>query len=112
MVPRRAAAGVACVGDDQMIDEAYVAQAVRRLRAEGLPATEGYYLVVLSPLEARDLVTQLATRSTKPARRYKHPPIGLTASAQMQGHTMVCVLGDALVVAADHTRQPRCSGAR
>lgn len=90
----------------------HVAERVRQLRAESFPAVEGYYLVVLSPLEASDLVTWFGTTRTKPVRRYKHPPLGLTASAQAQGYTVICVLRDALVVAADHTRVARCSGVR
>lgn len=93
-----------------MIDENYIAERVGRLRALGLRAFEGYYLVVLSPPEARELVSGLAARHEKPKRRHKHPPTGLTASAERQGYDVACVLGDARVVSIDHTQDaPRCS---
>lgn len=90
-----------------MIDETYVAARVRHLRAQGFPATEGYYLVVLSPTESRELKRGLTGKRTK--RWYKHPPHALTTSARLQGHEVTCVLGDALVVSADHTQVLRCS---
>lgn len=93
-----------------MIDEAYVASRVRHLRTQGIRATEGYYLVVLSPGEAQELTAHLVARQEKPKRRYRHPPIGLTESARLQGYDVRCVLGDALVVSVDHTTTgPRCS---
>ena len=86
-----------------VIDELYIANRVRCLQATGIPATEGYYLVVLSPSEAQELTAHLVARRERPRRRYKHPPIGLTESAGLQGLDVKCVLGDALVVSVDHT---------
>jgi hypothetical protein len=92
------------------VDELYVANRVRHLQATGIPAIEGYYLVVLSPSEAQELTAHLVARREKPKRRYKHPPIALTESAGLQGLDVRCVIGDALVVSVDHaTTGLRCS---
>jgi hypothetical protein len=84
------------------IDEYYVAAAVRSLRDQGFPPTEGYYLVVLTPLEAHELVYRLGR--TEPKRAHAHPPQALTETARNMGYEVVCVLGDALVVRSDHAR--------
>lgn len=90
-----------------MIDEVSIAQRVRDLHANGFKGSEGYYLVVLSPTEARELLQNLfkmsfSERNAKTKRRYKHPPRMLIEHARLHGYDTKLVIDNALVVTADH----------
>ena len=77
---------------------------VRELRRSGFPSTEGYYLVLLSPLEVRELVHRLACRELKATRRYDHPPWGIFKTMKHLGADFACVLGDAVVCSMTHEK--------
>ena len=95
--------------NEQPIDELYIAERVRRLRANGFTASEGYYMVLLSPTEAVELKAHLIAKREKRKTRYRHVPTMLIASAYLQQHEVMCVIDNALVVSVDHTRVSRRS---
>ena len=86
-----------------VIDADYIAERVRELQRGGFPTTEGYYLVVVSPEEAEDLLRRLKAARAIIPRRHGHLPAKLAKSAHSQGFKVTCIVDDALVVSADHT---------
>jgi hypothetical protein len=84
------------------IDECFLERVVRDLRRANFPASEGYYLVVLSPLEADELVYRLLSRRVTPLRRYAHPPMALVETIRSLRYEYRCTVGEAVVCAADH----------
>lgn len=95
--------------DGMRVDDEFVTRVVRELQRGGFPGTEGYYLVVLMPAEVVELRRNLVKDGVWFRRKYRHPPTALIESARVQGFDVVCVLEDALVVSADHTRVARPS---
>lgn len=85
------------VNVDGPIDEGYVRRVVDELRRLGFPSSEGYYLVLLSELEGRELVFRLRQRTLVPVKLYAHPPEMLAQTMRFIGATYVCTLGDAVV---------------
>lgn len=86
------------------IDEAYVRRAVSDLRRAGFPASEGYYLVVLSPEEGEELRRRLRDRKVVPIALHRHPPRMLEETIRLMRFRPLMTLGEAVVCVADHSR--------
>lgn len=85
-----------------MFTPADIITARDRVRAAGIPASDGYYMVVIDA-QARD---ELAAQLDRVARftEYKHPhlPEALAATARHLGFEIFGVIDDCLVVVADY----------
>lgn len=79
------------------VDEAFIRGVVAELKQLGFPASEGYYLVLLTPKEALELRAGIKAKLVAPARAYLHSPAMLFTSMTHIGARYVCTLGDAVI---------------
>lgn len=89
-------------GANDVVDESYVRDIVNELKHLEFPASEGYYLVLLSPNEALELRAGIKARLVAPAQAHHHGPEMLFETLRHIGAEYVCTLGDAVVAT------PRC----